>query len=263
MAELAFREKGDDAMCEDRRVIRSAGRAAAIFIGAVIFAAVLPCGGFAATPKATKASTSEAAIPKQIQELMTLLADPKVRDWLEQETKAEAASERAATEESVSQALDGRLAAIREHLAALAGAVPDLPNQFWQGRARVTADLGENGRTKAVLLLAFLSVWASSSNGCFARQPSGSAGGSTASPWRPRAIACGSSLCVLPLRSVWWRPLPLAASAPSSPAIGRHCCARCCSAYSSRFLSCGSRMSSATSCWRPITNDSASFRWIR
>ncbi|MBV8109603.1 MAG: mechanosensitive ion channel family protein, partial [Hyphomicrobiales bacterium] len=86
---------------------------------------------------------------------MTLLADPKVRNWLEEQSKAEAASERAATEESVSQALDSRLGAIREHIVALASTVPDLPNQYLQGRARVTADLGEHGRTKALLLLAF------------------------------------------------------------------------------------------------------------
>jgi hypothetical protein len=113
------------------------------------------CGAFAAKQNAANSSTSEEASPKQIQELMTLLGDPKVRNWLEQQSKAQAASEQAATEESVSQALDGRLAAIRGHLAALASTVPDLPNQFWEGRARVTADLGENGRTKALLLLAF------------------------------------------------------------------------------------------------------------
>lgn len=120
----------------------------------VVFASLLS-GAVAATPqKAAKASTNEEASPKQIQELTTLLADPKVRNWLEQQAKAEAASERAATEESVSQALDSRLAAIREHIVALAGTVPDLPNQFWQGRTRVTADLGENGRVRALLLLA-------------------------------------------------------------------------------------------------------------
>jgi small-conductance mechanosensitive channel len=142
-------------MNESKRVIGVVGRVAAIFLGAVILAAALPCGGFAATQKAAKPSTSEEASPKQIQELMTLLADPKVRNWLEQQSKAEAAAEQAATEESVSQALDGRLAAIREHLAALAGTVPDFPNQFKRGHDLVTADLGEHGRTKALLLLAF------------------------------------------------------------------------------------------------------------
>jgi hypothetical protein len=139
---------------------------------------------FAAAQKAAKPSTSEEASPKQVQELMTLLGDPKVRNWLEQQSKAEAAAEQAATEESVSQALDDRLAAIREHLAGLAGTVPDLPNEYWRGHALVNADLGEHGRTKALLLLAFFWVWAWVSNGCLARQPSRSAGGSTASPWK-------------------------------------------------------------------------------
>jgi len=141
-------------MNESKGMIGVAGRVAAILLGAVIFAAVLPCGGFAATQKVAKPLTSEEASPKQIQELMTLLGDPKVRNWLEKESKAQAASEQAATEESVSQALDGRLSAIREHLAALAGTVPDLPNQFERGHDLVTADLGEHGRTKALLLLA-------------------------------------------------------------------------------------------------------------
>jgi small-conductance mechanosensitive channel len=125
-------------------------------LAAIILFATLLSGTLAASAAAANRSApaGEEASPKQIQELTTLLADPKVRDWLEQQAKTEAASERAATEESVSQALDSRLGAIREHIVALAGTVPDLPNQFWQGRARVTADLGENGRIKALLLLA-------------------------------------------------------------------------------------------------------------
>jgi hypothetical protein len=100
-------------MDERKRIVRIAGRLVAISVGAIIFAAALPYGGLAATQKAAKPSTSEEASPKQIQELMTLLADPKVRNWLEKESKAEAASEQAAAEESVSQELDGRLAANR------------------------------------------------------------------------------------------------------------------------------------------------------
>jgi small-conductance mechanosensitive channel len=83
------------------------------------------------------------------------LADPKVQAWLAQhEAKPAAAPSREIAEESVSHALDTRLATIREHIAALARTIPDLPDQFWRGRARVTADLGENGRLKALLLLA-------------------------------------------------------------------------------------------------------------
>jgi small-conductance mechanosensitive channel len=141
-------------MDERKRIIGVVGRVAAIALGAIIFTELVPAAGLATTQKATKPSTSQEASPKQIQELMALLADPKVRNWLEQESKAEAAAEQAATEESVSQALDNRLTAIREHIVTLARTVPDLPNQYWQGRARINADLGENGRVKTLLLLA-------------------------------------------------------------------------------------------------------------
>ena len=82
--------------------------------------------------------------------------DPSVQVWLKRqnETKSASTSRQDIAEASVSQVLDTRLAAIREHIVALAGAVPDLPNQFWRGRAQVTADLGENGKIKALLLLA-------------------------------------------------------------------------------------------------------------
>ena len=132
-----------------RRVVAICFAAAILSIGPLT-------GSFAAQPtigKSTASAKSEAT-PEKIQELMTLLADPKVRDWLEQESKAEAASKQAVTEESVSQALDSRLGAIREHVVALAATVPDLPNQFERGHDLVTADLGEHGRTKALLLLA-------------------------------------------------------------------------------------------------------------
>src|SRR5215467_1456671 len=130
-------------------------RAVAICLAVLVFSTIPPSPGFAATtPKATKSSTSQEASPKQIQELTTLLADPKVRNWLEQQAKAEAASEQTATGESVSQALDSRLGAIREHIVALAATVPDLPNQYERGHDLVNADLGEHGRTKALLLLA-------------------------------------------------------------------------------------------------------------
>ena len=250
-------------MYDSKRIVGIAGRVTAIFLGAVVFATVLPSGAFAATQKATNPSTSEEASPKQIQELMTLLGDPKVRNWLEKESKAQAAAEQAATEESVSQALDGRLAAIREHLAALAGTVPDLPNQFWQGRERVTADLGENGRTKALLLLAFFVGLGAAVEWLFRKATQRARGRLDSLPLETASDRLRVVALRFALRSVWWRPLPSAASAPSSPSIGRHCCARCCSVCSPLFLSCESRMSSATSCWRPITNGSASFRWIR
>jgi len=58
----------------------------------ILFAAVLSGAAAASAAAANRSpAASEEATPKQIQELMTLLGDPKVRDWLEQESKAKAA----------------------------------------------------------------------------------------------------------------------------------------------------------------------------
>jgi moderate conductance mechanosensitive channel len=123
-------------------------------VAALILLASVLSGAMAAQPSSRPAATGNEATPPQVQQLLTLLADPKVEAWLKQQNEAKTAAKEA-PEEPVSQALDNRLAAIREHIVALAATVPDLPNQFWQGRDRVTADLGENGRIKALLLLAF------------------------------------------------------------------------------------------------------------
>src|SRR5215472_6895111 len=139
------------------RLLRCAVRfAAAISLAAAVLVIGLSAGGWAATPKAGKpASAKTEATPEKIQQLMTLLADPKVRDWLEQESKAEAAQERksGSDETSVSHYIDKRVGATREHIVALAAAIPDLPDQFAQAEARISADLGDRGRIKVLLHL--------------------------------------------------------------------------------------------------------------
>jgi small-conductance mechanosensitive channel len=127
------------------------GCLAALILSATLLSAAAAAPAAANPP----AVAGEQATPPQIQQLLTLLADPKVEQWLKEQNQAKtAASEQAIAADSVSHALDSRLAAVREHIVAVARTIPDLPNQFWQGRARVTADLGENGRVKALLLLA-------------------------------------------------------------------------------------------------------------
>ena len=145
-------------MREGNSIIGGARRAASIWLAAFFgFSMTLACAALAARQPETPAPpvAAEATAPK-IRELLALLADPGVQVWLnrQNETKSAAASRQDIAEASVSQALDTRLAAIREHIVALASTVPDLPNQFWRGHARVTADLGENGRVKALLLFA-------------------------------------------------------------------------------------------------------------
>src|SRR5271165_3103199 len=126
-------------------------------LAAIILAATIVSGAAAAAPAAKRpAAAGEEATPPQVQQLLTLLADPKVQAWLKQQNdaKSAAASGQDISEESVSHVLDSHLGAIREHIVALARTVPDLPNQFERGTARVTLELGERGRVKALLLLA-------------------------------------------------------------------------------------------------------------
>jgi moderate conductance mechanosensitive channel len=133
-------------------------RAAAVFLAAIILAMTPSSGALAAAPKAGKPTPSAngEATPQKIQDLMALLADPKVRDWLEQESKAEAAQARESDTEasSISHEFDSHVAAIREHIVALGAALPDLPNQIETAHSRVSEDLGSNGRVKGLLLLA-------------------------------------------------------------------------------------------------------------
>jgi moderate conductance mechanosensitive channel len=130
------------------------------FLACLIVLILVPASlsdGAAAPDGALRQSTTLDAqtAPPQVRELLSLLADPKVEAWLKQQNEAKsAASAQDSAEESISRALDRRLGAIREHILAVARAIPDLPNQFERGHALVSADLGERGRLKGLLLLA-------------------------------------------------------------------------------------------------------------
>ena len=129
-------------MSSETATIGALKRVAAALFAATILATAPLSVAFAAAPKAGKpaASAKSEATPEKIQELMTLLADPKVRDWLEQESKAEAAQERESDSEanSVSHEFDTHVAAIREHIVALGAALPDLPDQIETAHSRVS-----------------------------------------------------------------------------------------------------------------------------
>ena len=87
----------------------------------ILLAAVLSGAAAAPAAAATRSpAASEEMTPPQIQQLLTLLADPKVEAWLKQQNEAKAAAGSPQTaEQSVSHALDSRLGAIREHLVGL------------------------------------------------------------------------------------------------------------------------------------------------
>jgi moderate conductance mechanosensitive channel len=148
---------GGERMSNDNAGIGGLKRAAAVFLAVIILTTAPLSGALAATPKAGKpATTKSEATPEKIQELMALLADPKVRDWLEQESKAEAAQARESDGEtnSVSHEFDNHVAAIREHIVALGAALPELPNQIESAHSLISAELGSGGRIKGLLLLA-------------------------------------------------------------------------------------------------------------
>ena len=145
-------------MDQGKPIVSAARHLMAICLAAIILAMAPLSGAFAATPKAGKPapSANSEATPQKIQELMTLLADPKVRDWLEQESKAQAAQARESDAEtsSISHEIDTHVAAVREHILALGIALPELPDELGHAAGLVNAELGTHGRAKAYSLLA-------------------------------------------------------------------------------------------------------------
>ena len=136
------------------RAIGRAARVAAIWLVALTLWTAPHTAAVAAKAAETSAAAAgdEGATSPKIHEFLTLLADPKVQEWLEKQGKAKAAA--GETDNSISHELDSHLVAIREHIAALGAVLPDLPNQWKRGSARVSAELGDGGRARALLLLA-------------------------------------------------------------------------------------------------------------
>src|SRR5947207_9586934 len=85
--------RGGDRMPQGKIVKDAALRAAAIVLAVLIFSTVPTSGIFAAEMHKGSGGSSSAgetgATSPQIVELMALLADPKVREWLEKQSAAE------------------------------------------------------------------------------------------------------------------------------------------------------------------------------
>ena len=136
------------------------GRAAAVWLAAIILAAVPMSGAFAAQHAAGKSASAsgEATTPPEIAEFMALLANPKIQKWLLEEQHAAEASEKPKPhEETVSEYIDARVGATQEHIGALAAALPGLPNQFEEAVGLIRAEIPTRG-TVPVLVLAFAAL---------------------------------------------------------------------------------------------------------
>ncbi len=103
------------------------------------------------TPTAPAAET-----PAQVRELLDLMADPAVRDWLDKQRAAPtaAAPASAGPQTTPSGHLAARLAAVRQHLRALAAALPTLPTEFERAGIILSLEFEEKG-VLGVLLLIF------------------------------------------------------------------------------------------------------------
>jgi hypothetical protein len=97
-------------------------------------------------------------VPPNVRALVRLLGDPAVQEWLKTQevTGPAAASSPAEAAASPSDYLAQRIAALHQHLDALAGAWPTLPEQFAAGTATLRSEL-QGGRLWHVLILVALS----------------------------------------------------------------------------------------------------------
>src|SRR5262245_16218346 len=115
----------------------------------------------AAPALAQDAPTAEKDTPPQVRQLLHLLADPAVRDWLnaQQAAKTAAAPAPAGPEMTPSGHLATRLAAIRQHLHGLAAALPTLPAEFERAGIIPSLEFQEQGLfTVLLLILAFVAL---------------------------------------------------------------------------------------------------------
>src|SRR5437762_5683040 len=150
---------------------KAANRLVGICLTVVIFTMTLPCGGFAAQQAMARPSASSEAdaTAAKVQQLLELLADPRVQESLEERVKSARKPAEETAEASISSYWSTRLTTIREHVAALLITLPDLPNQFERAASLVSADLGTGGRIRASCWSSLFWRWAQASSGCSER----------------------------------------------------------------------------------------------
>jgi len=143
---------GYDRLCRAFSVVTTLLRA-----GLGVALLLLSCTG---ASLAQDAPPAQKETPPQVRELLDLLADPAVRDWLQQQHAAQAvAAAPAAVEETPSGLLAERIARIRQHLQTLAAALPTLPDEFERAGIILSLEFEEHGIVSVLLLiLAFVAL---------------------------------------------------------------------------------------------------------
>jgi small-conductance mechanosensitive channel len=116
------------------------------------FLLVLSCAA-PATAQDAPAATKDT--PPKVRELLDLLADPAVRDWLQQQHAAQAAAPAAPAgpETTTSGEIANRVAKIRGHLQGLAAALPTLPAEVERAGIILSLEFEETGFGSVLLLI--------------------------------------------------------------------------------------------------------------
>jgi moderate conductance mechanosensitive channel len=139
------------------RIIDGPRRAGSIWLAAfaVVLLSIGP-GALAAQHAASAQNGASQTTPPKLDALLLWLADPQVQAWLKQQHPVGASQKGAAKPgtNSISHYLVSRLGETREHIAALAAALPGLPDQFARGYGLVQTQIPRRG-TVALLVLVF------------------------------------------------------------------------------------------------------------
>ncbi|MFT0892693.1 mechanosensitive ion channel domain-containing protein [Pseudochelatococcus sp. G4_1912] len=117
------------------------------------------------TLEATDSARSTTAQPPTVTELLRLLADPQVQQWLQATQASEPAATPApapvsalpATPDGLAASLTARLAHVRTHIHSVIDQVPNLPGEIAHARDRFWQD-AESSDTNGTMLRVFLSV---------------------------------------------------------------------------------------------------------
>lgn len=130
-------------------------------------------GGPVPSRAETVPAPTEADTPVKVEELLRLLDDPEVRNWLEEGRRATAPPAAGLAPESVmvdpGGYLAGRVAAISAHIDGLIAAIPALPREVARTGTALAEAAGEGGALRGVLLIIVLAAFAAVAEGVVAR----------------------------------------------------------------------------------------------
>lgn len=109
---------------------------------------VVMAGLLSATPALAQSND----MPPQVQELLRLLDDPVIRDWVAAQ-KAGSVTAPVTTKMTPSGYMDQRLSNIRSHIAGLIVALPQLPDEIARARGNLMLELKDRGIVRVILLI--------------------------------------------------------------------------------------------------------------